>query len=141
MVLSRESSPSPGSLPYWYARVLGIFHARVLYAGKVQPMEFLWVRWYGTVPGYRSGSKSARLPKVGFVPESDPSAFGFLDPSLVIRGCHLIPAFADGRTCDLLRGGPSAGRKLGEEDDWAAFYVNIFADRDMYMRHNGDGIG
>jgi len=43
-------------------------------------MEFLWVRWYGEGPGYRSGSRYARLHKVGSVPESDQSAFGFLDP-------------------------------------------------------------
>jgi hypothetical protein len=43
-------------------------------------MDFLWVRWLGVEPGYRAGIKKARLPKVGFVPEPDPYAFGFLDP-------------------------------------------------------------
>lgn len=38
--------------PYAYARVIGIFHANVIYAGarradySSQRMEFLWVRWY-----------------------------------------------------------------------------------------------
>ncbi|KIJ58305.1 hypothetical protein HYDPIDRAFT_141613 [Hydnomerulius pinastri MD-312] len=145
MVLSRESEQ--GCHPYWYARVLHVFHLRVHHCGpdarnlSAQHMEILWVRWFGIVPGHRYGSAVARLPKIGFVPDSDPSAFGFLDPSLVIRSCHLIPAFADGRTSDLLRPGPSVGRRNDEIDDWVSYFVNIFVDRDMYMRYNGVGVG
>lgn len=130
MVMSPETDPN--AHPYWYARVLGIFHLRVLHTGpaaknrSVQHLEFLWIRWLGIVPGHRYGFKAGRLPKFGFVPEtsetSDP--FGFLDPSLVIRGCHLIPAFEDERTFDLLSVNPSAGRPLGDTNDWTAFYVN-----------------
>src|SRR5262245_22695215 len=107
------------------------------------------VRWFSIVPGYRYGPKIARLPKVGFMHSTDDSAFGFLDPSLVIRGCHLIPAFADGRTSELLPS-PSIALPIGETDDWKAFYVMMygcpinvrqllytnlsfsFVDRDMY---------
>lgn len=128
MVLSRETQPS--AHPFWYARVLGVFHAKVLHTGpqshnhSIQHMEFLWVRWFGMEPGYSYGSTKARLPKVGFVPENEPNAFGFLDPSLVLRGCHLVPAFADGRTSKLLETQcPTAARPLGEIDDWATFYV------------------
>lgn len=78
----------------------------------------------GVVPRYHWGFKDGRLPKVGFIPDS-PAAFGFLDPSLVVRACHLIPAFADGRTDDLLRHGPTVARPFGEVDDWNAFYVNM----------------
>ncbi|THV02220.1 hypothetical protein K435DRAFT_836569 [Dendrothele bispora CBS 962.96] len=135
--------------PYWYARVLGIFHADIVWfdtqRGKVrrsQSMEFLWVRWLGEEPNYRHGFKSARLPKVGFVPDTDDYAFGFLDPSQVIRACHLIPNFANGRTLELLRApGITAARAPGETDDWANFYVMIFVDRDMFMRYLGSGIG
>lgn len=129
MVLSRESGPN--AHPYWYARILGVFHVRVVHLGpaatnrSVQHIEFLWVRWFGMAPGHRYGSKAARLPKVGFVPDSDPLAFGFLDPSLVIRGCHLIPAFNEGRTSDLLTAILTAGRPAGEADDWVAFFVNM----------------
>jgi len=130
MVLSPETGP--GSHPYWYAHVLGVFHARVLHTGplatnrSIQHMEFLWVRWFGVDPGHRYGHKVARLPKIGFVPESDPLAFGFLDPSLVLRGCHLIPAFNDGRTSDLLTAPLTAARPPDEVDDWVAFYVNMY---------------
>src|SRR5712664_2724448 len=130
MVLSPETGP--GAHPYWYAHVLGVFHARVLHTGplatnrSIQHMEFLWVRWFGVDPGHRYGHKVARLPKIGFVPESDPLAFGFLDPSLVLRGCHLIPAFNDGRTSDLLTAALTAARPPDEFEDWVAFYVNMY---------------
>ena len=129
MVLSPEEGED--AHPYWYARVIGVFHARVLHTGpqavnrSVQHMEFLWVRWFGIVPGHKYGFKVARLPKVGFVPDTDDQAFGFLDPSLVIRGCHLIPAFADGRTSELLTTQNTAARLPGEIDDYVAYYVSM----------------
>lgn len=123
MLLSREDSPN--SHPFWYAQVLGAFLITVNYAGAERRMELLWVRWFGIVPSYRWGFKNARLPKIGFVPSDSGAAFGFLDPSLVLRACHLIPAFADGRTNSLLRHGPSVARENNNVDDWAAYYVNM----------------
>jgi hypothetical protein len=90
-------------------------------------MEFLWVRWFGTVPGHKSGFKPGHLPKIGFVPKTDELAFGFLDPSLVIRACHLIPAFADGTTTDLLNSTHTAARLPRETSDWTSFYVSMYA--------------
>ncbi|EIM89454.1 uncharacterized protein STEHIDRAFT_144850 [Stereum hirsutum FP-91666 SS1] len=146
MVYSPETGPN--TPPYWYARVLGVFHANIRHVGsnsrnrEVQRIEFLWVRWYGAEHGYRYGSKLARLPKIGFVEDTDDYAFGFLDPALVIRGCHLIPAFAGGRTSNLLHTiEPTAARPLGDVDDWVNFYVNIWVDRDMFMRYLGGGVG
>jgi hypothetical protein len=130
MVLSHETGTT--AHPFWYARVLGVFHVQVFHVGPTakslskQYMEFLWVRWFGTVPGYRYGPNVARLPKIGFLADTDEAAFGFLDPSLVIRGCHLVPAFVDGRTSDLLTIPNSIARPVGETDDWAAFYVMMY---------------
>jgi hypothetical protein len=130
-VMVRSQEDSANAHPFWYARVLGVFHAQVLHTGSraknhsVQHMEFLWVRWFGIVEGHQHGAKIGRLPKIGFLVESDTSVFGFLDPSLVIRGCHLIPAFADGRTQELLTLKSSLGRPMGDTDDWAAYYVNM----------------
>lgn len=131
-VLMNSCEIAPGSHPYWYARIIGMFHADVLRIGdgvtdhSTHCMEFLWVRWFGVDPGYRYGSRVARLPKIGFVPMADEMAFGFLDPSLIVRGCHLIQAFADGRTAELL---PvhSVARKPDEphEDDWESYYVGM----------------
>lgn len=127
MVLSSEKEVN--AHPYRYAHVMGIFHARIIHVGPdsrdnlVQNMEFLWVRWYGQVPGHNFSLKDARLPKIGFVPDTDDQAFGFLDPSLVIRGRHLIPTFAEGQTTELLNALVTAGRRPGETHDWVAFYV------------------
>ena len=68
----------------------------------------------------------ARLPKVGFVEVSDDDAFGFLDPDLVIRGSHLIPAYHYGRTSNLMPyDGPTVARAAGRKDDWVNFYVDM----------------
>ena len=89
-------------------------------------MEFLWVQWLGIKPGYQSGSKAGRLPKVGFVKDNNEDAFGFLDPELVIRGSHLVPDFKSGRTGDLMSyDGPTIARRPDEKDDWMNFYVNM----------------
>ncbi|KAF9470026.1 hypothetical protein BDN70DRAFT_765144, partial [Pholiota conissans] len=106
MVASPETDPD--AHPFWYAAVIGVFHANVQHIGnasrdyRFQHMEFLWVRWLGVEPGHSSGRDTATLPKIGFVPDTDEYAFGFLDPSLVLRGCHLLPSFVDGRTKELL---------------------------------------
>ncbi|RDB16223.1 hypothetical protein Hypma_003115 [Hypsizygus marmoreus] len=147
MVRSPETGDS--AEPYWYARVIGVFHAMVstshplAHDRTIQCMEFLWVRWFGVEPGYRCGFRQARLPKVGFVESTDDYAFTFLDPAHIIRGCHLIPAFAAGCTSNLFPVGQSAARVLNSDDtdDWANFYVGIFVDRDMMMQHYGGGIG
>ncbi|KAJ6583307.1 hypothetical protein B0H10DRAFT_1818841, partial [Mycena sp. CBHHK59/15] len=129
--------------------LLGVFYASVFrqgehlaYSTSPSRMEFLWVRWLGVEPGYRSGFKRARLPKVGFVPQSDNFAFGFLDPANVVRGAHLIPDFRGGRTTELLdTQNITAARAVEDTDDWANYYVDVFADRDMMMRFFGGGIG
>lgn len=131
MVCSPETGD--GAQPFWYARVIGVFHAMVssthpgIKDQSTQHMEFLWVRWFGVEPGYQSGFRHARLPKLGFVESSDDFAFSFLDPAHVIRGCHLIPAFAAGRTFDLLPIKNSAARILNndETDDWVNYYVGM----------------
>ena len=133
-VIAASPETETGCHPFWYAAVIGVFHANVQHVGKAsrdyrpQRMEFLWVRWMGLVPDYSFRHLEACLPKIGFVPDCDEFAFGFLDPSLVLRGSHLIPAFADGRTTELLTIAPESttqARPLGEKDDWMNFYVGM----------------
>ncbi|KAL0060725.1 hypothetical protein AAF712_012505 [Marasmius tenuissimus] len=144
------NSPVEGDRhPFWYGRILSIFHAQIskkeaggLISHGTRRMEFLWVRWLGVEPGYRSGRNVARLPKVGFVHEDNEDSFGFLEPQAVIRASHLIPQFSAGRTNELLQTTEAtAARPQGEHDDWVNYYVNIFVDRDMLMRYHGGGIG
>ena len=100
MVLSREDGPD--AHPFWYAQVLRTFQIPIIHVAlnardrSQKIMEVLWVCWLGIEPGYCWGFKEARLPKVRFVPDTDDHAFGFLDPSLVMHRCHLIPAFSEG---------------------------------------------
>jgi hypothetical protein len=90
--------------PFWYCQLIKDFHVKVhFYPGGIshlqEKLDILWVRWVGMGPDHQWGFRRCALPKVGFVPEDvDSPVFGFLDPSLVIRGCHLIPAFIDGLT-------------------------------------------
>jgi hypothetical protein len=129
MTLAPEADASH---PFAYAQILGIFHADVVHnvAGAStipQPMEFLWVRRYRIDNTWRAGSKRKRLHRLEFLPDTDPNAFGFLDPDEVIRGAHIIPAFASGTTSELL-----AARSVGrlprdglDDEDWKKYYVNL----------------
>ncbi|GJJ14858.1 hypothetical protein Clacol_009126 [Clathrus columnatus] len=143
MVASNDDSEEEcHKYPFWYAQVLGIFHADIFTATnqstmKPTHMNFLWVRWLGQDPIWKSGFKFHKLDHIGFIPHQDKDAFGFLDPAAVIRATHLIPAFAYGRTIDLCP--PLVGRD--DEGDWQYFYVNRFVDRDMLMRYLGIGVG
>ena len=112
-----------GAEPYWYARVLGVYHANIWVenlaipgARNIRHMDFLWVHWFGEEPGYRSGFHRACLPKIGFVESTDEFAFSFVDSANVVRGCHLIPAFNTGRSADLLPWPRSIARRLNPED-------------------------
>ena len=137
MVLSHKDDPQ--AHPYWYTRVLGIFHLRVLYLNpsamncSVQHMEVLWIQWFGLVPGHQFGSKMAQLPKIGFIPDMDLLVFGFLDPSLVIHATHLIPAFNDGCTAEFLATSPTGGWLPDETDNWAAFFVSMYVFQSVYV--------
>ncbi|KLO05634.1 hypothetical protein SCHPADRAFT_839152 [Schizopora paradoxa] len=145
MVLSREEGPD--AHPFWYAKIIKIFSLTFKYVppgvapwdAPRQSVHVLWVRWYGRDTNAAAGWKKRRLHTVGFVPGNDDAAFGFLDPSQIVRGVHLIPAFAYGRTKEML--GESICRGVKEEhEDWKFLYVNCFADRDMLMRFMGTGI-
>jgi hypothetical protein len=132
----RSPETEPGAHPYWYAQILGVYNTTVFRVtpaeGKTPAvhMEFLWVRWLGVEPNYRAGIRRARLPKVGFVPEDDPYAFGFLDPAHVIRGSHLIPDFDGGRTNALLSTiNKTRARDENDTEDWGTYYVNMCVSR------------
>jgi hypothetical protein len=117
---------------YWYARILSIFHVNAWYnsplSNNTSPVrvDLLRVCWFGHDPStrYRSGRQYHRLHRIGFVPDDDPDAFGFVHPNEVIQAVHLIPAFADGQTHVLLPNEQSLGRKPGQDKDWHFFYVN-----------------
>ena len=100
--LTDGSSPSDFH-PFLYARVLGAYHANVIYTGPgmldytARRFNFLWVRWYQVVDPGSSGWNKSTLDTVRFPPMHEDNSFGFVDPDDVMRGCHILPAFANGK--------------------------------------------
>ncbi|KAK0479044.1 hypothetical protein EDD18DRAFT_1312527 [Armillaria luteobubalina] len=121
MVLANEMDPT-STHSYWYAHVIGIFHAEACYHDPNGSLEdslpfnvnFIWVHWYGFDGKHRSGFKAKQPHWVGFVQGEDPEAFGFLDPSDVIRGTHLVPVYRLGQTQDAQIINESAGKPAME---------------------------
>jgi hypothetical protein len=93
MLLANEDL-SEVTHPYWYARVMKIFHLDVMdRASSVKEyhrIDILWVRWYGLTADWSGGSDEKQLLRLGYV-EGVENGFGFVDPSEVIRGCFLLP--------------------------------------------------
>ena len=114
------------SHPYWYARVIGIYHAVVqIDKGRPVVVDFLWVRWYGLDTEYKSGFQAKRLHRVGYTTSSDPDAFGFVNPGDVLRAVHLIPAFSLGRTTALLLPKSIARRQDEDNEDYHRYYIDM----------------
>ena len=128
MVLSPEDDPS--AHPYWYAHIIRIYHTLVHHESSPDPicLDLLWVCWYGLDPDHRQqfSWKRRRLPHIGFIEDgTDPEspAFGFIHPSQVICGVHIIPSFNDGLTGNLLE--PSLTHLPDEGNlDFKFYYVN-----------------
>jgi hypothetical protein len=111
---------------FWFAHVLGIFHANVIYTGDgasdydSRRLDFLWVRYYSK-HRTRSLSRSS-LKMLEFPPVSETESFGFINPSTVLRCCHIIPAFSMGRR--KVRLGSPLSICAKSTEDWAAYYIN-----------------
>jgi hypothetical protein len=129
MVLAASSSNNLDTSPphpFRYARVLGIYHANIVYVGpgmvdyQPQRFDFLWVRWYRVVKTAPAGWTARKLDCVQFPPLVKDDAFGFIGPSDVLRCCHLMPRFSKGQ-CH------SDGKGLSlcaqDSSDWAQYYV------------------
>lgn len=101
MLLSHEEPNEEAVVhPYWYARVIEIFHVDIIHYGprstspEKQQIDVLWVRWFGGDVSFNAGWKAKRLHRIGFLDASSPGAFGFLNPAEVICSAHIVPAFA-----------------------------------------------
>lgn len=111
--------------PYLYARVIGIYHANVIYTGPgmldytPHRMDFLWVRWYN----YQDAENTARLGRLSFPPITSDGAFGFVDPADVIRGCHVIPRFSQGKQYPT---GTGFSRLAHDSHDWTAYHISRY---------------
>lgn len=152
-MLHAEVDPDAADMhPFWYARVIGIYHVDVRdlsnpLGNPYQRMDILFVRWMGINPDWMSGWDARRLDQIGFLPQDNEGAFGFLDPLKVLRGCHLIPAFAIGTTTQLLEPSPLARQHLQTDAllartpgtsnaDWDLFYVNRYVSSMVVLQLN-----
>lgn len=100
IVISRDHSDGTTDRhPFWYARVLGIFHAEVGYLGPPgesvpkKVMCFVWVQWMTLQRGHKSGWAARRNPRVEFEKDGPSSSYGFLDPDEILRAGHMLPAY------------------------------------------------
>ncbi|KAI0754545.1 hypothetical protein C8Q80DRAFT_1117222 [Daedaleopsis nitida] len=142
-VSAHESSPQGRFL---YARVLGAYHANVVYNGPgsrdyhPRRVDFLWVRWYKAVRGGGISLEVSELPEVSFHPIHSDFAFGFVDPAAVLRACHIIPLWSAGRCHAEGEYGLSGCAR--DKDDYKRYLIGCFADRDILMRYQwGMGVG
>ena len=114
---------------FLYARVLGVYHANVVYTGPgmrgygARRLDFLWVRWYEIIDPVSSGWNKSMLDSVRFPPMNGSDAFGFVDPKDVIRACHILPNFAKGkRHAD----GVGISRCAKDAKDYHQYYVGRY---------------
>lgn len=112
---------------FWYARIIGVFHvnARLASQEDFRRVDILWVQWYGEDTTWACGPTAMRLPRMGFIPHTEPAAFGFIDPRDVVRAAHLIPAFAHGCTDFYLPPSQAARSGCENDEDWKYYYVNM----------------
>jgi hypothetical protein len=127
MLAPDDGAANPDQHPFTYARVPGVFHVDVVHnvpdaSTSAVSIPFLWVWYFRLDRSFKGGFKRKRLHRVEFLPDFDPAAFGFVNPDEVIRGSHLIPAFAHGITEQFP---PSLCRRKDELDDWKYHYVNL----------------
>ena len=126
MVLAENDDDSDH--PFLYARVIGIFHVNVVYTGgtmvdyRPRKVEVLWVRWFEHDTNASVGNWSlSKLDRLRFPPMAREDAFGFLNPADVVRGCHIVPAFAAGKRYGDARGISPCAK---DSKDWRSYYVN-----------------
>ena len=119
-------------LPFTYGKVIGILHADVGLVSDIghrpggpeysyHRIEFLWVRWYRSIPG--DHPESARLPldEVELIGIDEAGAHGFVNPLHVTRACHIIPNFKYGR-----RFPQGVGKSTVADDkkDYQKYFIN-----------------
>jgi hypothetical protein len=110
--------------PFRYCKVIAILHADVTYVGKLGPrllthhrLNFLWVRWYGVHPA----SSEFQLDRAKLLPLNERGSHSFIDPSLALRACHMIPRFRKGMKHP---DGKGTSELANDGSDWIEYYIN-----------------
>jgi hypothetical protein len=115
--------------PYIYAKILGVYHAKVNYrGGPPRRFDFVHVRWlyydYDR-PGGWGSFKLDRLSYAKCQTEQDiVDAFDFIAPKDIIRAAHIIPDFRSSTSDCFLHSHHSIAHDNPDHTDWKAYYVN-----------------
>ena len=129
MLASNPTNNSESSNhPFVYAKILGIYHAKVIYKGqRPERMDFVHVRWLYYDYDRPGGWDNQRLDCLGYLTcrtdEDILDSFDFIDPDDIVRACHLIPDFNSGTVADLLSGAHSLAHDDPKFGDWSKYYV------------------
>lgn len=116
---------------YCYAKVIGIHYVNVVrlaYVYKSHWITFLFIWWYKPVQDY--AWDTCTLGHIHFQPLANENVFGFIDPGVVLRACHIISVFSwhpcnpDECIISLL---------AGDKHDWHGCYVNRWMNSDHLM--------
>ena len=67
------------------------------------------------------GWDAGLLDRVHFPPINHEESFGFLDPADVLRSCHILPAFLQGKVHS---DGVGMSHLALDLNDWRSYYVN-----------------
>lgn len=125
MGISHEGTDMPTEHPFWYARILGIFHVNIIYTGpqmvdyRPRRMDILWVRHFEVLTPWSENWK--QLDQARLLPVNEKDAFGFVDPANVLRGCHLPPNYAMGKVAPA---GISANARNALDGDYKFYSIN-----------------
>ncbi|EGO04992.1 hypothetical protein SERLA73DRAFT_45390 [Serpula lacrymans var. lacrymans S7.3] len=131
MLLAHPDSSSSSAHPFLHAQVIGIYHVNVISIDSTnidyrpRQMGFLWVRWYEL-----QACEPHQLATLHFVPMADNDVFGFVDPADVLRTCHLIPAFARGKSRP---DGVGLSRCVQDGQDSKLYYINRYVCNYFYL--------
>ena len=123
MLLAPKEENAAQFHPFLYARVIGIYHINIIYNGpgmvsyEAMRFDFLWVRWFQL----DESANGTQLDRLTFPPMADENSFGFVDPALVVRACHILPLFSEGKRH---QDGIGLSRSAKDGQEWKAYLVN-----------------
>jgi hypothetical protein len=127
---SYKPTEPPGSPhPFRYCKVIAILHADVGYMGEIGrtgsqftylPLEFLWVRWYRI----HLASTNFELDQAELLRPDEPGSHSFIDPSKVLRACHIVPRYCKGTKYDSSAKGQSFLAQ--DKSDWKKYFINRY---------------
>lgn len=130
-VLPAEFELDSDAHPYIYAKILGVYHAKISYCGGLpRRFDFVHVRWLYYDYGRPGGWESRRLDRLSYsdshTEQDIIDSFDFIDPKDIIRAAHMIPDFQSGTSNTFLRIPSSIAHDNSDHTDWNGYYVNRY---------------